>query len=270
MSSKRSLKPDSGLHVRVALADIHAEPVFNSERVTQALWGTKVRIDGKPEGDYIRIKLPDNYPGFIHTAHLSNEELPKPNTKISAGYTPVFSSPRKNARIVFGLHFNTELRRLSTKGNWSEVELNDDNRGWIPADSCILSYEPLAADQKIVGIIRRAKAFIGTPYVWGGITPSGWDCSGFIKAVFEHYGIEFPRDTKDQLRKGSSVKYGNHRPGDLIFFNRHVGLVTGENEMIHSSLRRGGVFIDRIAEDADEFGRQLYNRIKSIKRISFK
>ncbi|MBD3233411.1 MAG: SH3 domain-containing protein [candidate division Zixibacteria bacterium] len=269
MSPKRLSKPDSVLHVKAALADIHAEPLFKSERVTQALWGTKVRIAGKNEGDYIKIKLPDNYSGYIHTAHLSDEKLPKPNLKITAGFTPVFSSPHKNTRIVFGLHFNTELKLISAKGNRTEVLLNEDYRGWIPADSCTLVSGILASDQKMDEIIEKAKTFIGTPYAWGGITPSGWDCSGFIQTIFKHYGIEFPRDTKDQLKKGRSVKYGNHRPGDLIFFNRHVGLLLGDNAMIHSSLQRGGVFVDNVAEDADDFGRQLYNEIRAIKRISF-
>ncbi|MCW6086700.1 C40 family peptidase [Clostridium sporogenes] len=85
-------------------------------------------------------------------------------------------------------------------------------------------------------IVEYAKKFIGTPYVWGGTTPSGFDCSGFVQYVYRNAaGIELPRDTYGQLEVGTPVSQSDLQPGDLVFPNTgHVGIYVGGGQMIHS------------------------------------
>ncbi len=85
-------------------------------------------------------------------------------------------------------------------------------------------------------IVNYAMKFRGTPYVWGGDDPSGFDCSGFVQYVYKNAaGINLPRDTYGQINVGTSVLQSNLQPGDLVFpHTGHVGIYVGNGQMIHS------------------------------------
>jgi cell wall-associated NlpC family hydrolase len=78
--------------------------------------------------------------------------------------------------------------------------------------------------------------YLGTPYVWGGASPSGFDCSGFTMYVYAQVGVSLPHSAAGQYAMGSPVARSELAPGDLVFFNGlgHVGLYIGGNQMIHS------------------------------------
>lgn len=90
-------------------------------------------------------------------------------------------------------------------------------------------------------IISTSKNYLGVPYVWGGTSPQGFDCSGFIQYVFSKNGISLPRVTSDQYNAGTSVSKSNLIPGDLVFFETykpgpsHIGIYLGNNQFIHAS-----------------------------------
>ncbi|MBU3144719.1 NlpC/P60 family protein [Clostridium sp. CF012] len=88
-------------------------------------------------------------------------------------------------------------------------------------------------------IIAYASNFLGTPYLWGGTSPSGFDCSGFTQYVYAHFGISVGRTTFDQINDGVQVSRDNLQPGDLIFFGtfaspHHMGIYVGDNNYIHA------------------------------------
>lgn len=97
-------------------------------------------------------------------------------------------------------------------------------------------------------IISFAAQFLGTPYVWGGTSPSGFDCSGYVQYVYQHVGISLNRTSEQQFNNGVSVSRSELRPGDIVFFHTyssgasHVGIYVGNNTMINSS--NGGVSYD--------------------------
>lgn len=86
------------------------------------------------------------------------------------------------------------------------------------------------------GLIAYAASFEGTPYVWGGTSPSGFDCSGFVQYVYAHYGVSLPRTSQEQYGVGTPVSQADLQPGDLVFFNGlgHVGMYIGNGYMIHA------------------------------------
>lgn len=103
------------------------------------------------------------------------------------------------------------------------------------------SKDPVNYDQ----LIPLAKKYVGVPYLWGGTTPSGFDCSGYITYVYKQLNKSLPRTTAGMYSAGISVKKSDLRPGDLVFFNTsgsgvsHAGIYIGEGKFAHSSSSRG-------------------------------
>jgi len=118
--------------------------------------------------------------------------------------------------------------------------------------------EPLATE-----LVVRALALIDTPYRYGGRTPSGFDCSGFVGHVFsESAGLELPRRSEEMNRLGAAVSQSELEAGDLVFFNTlgrrysHVGLYLGDDRFVHAPARGGRVRIERMT---DAYWRARYN-----------
>lgn len=95
-------------------------------------------------------------------------------------------------------------------------------------------------------IISEAKKYLGTPYVWGGTSPEGFDCSGYVQYVMMKNGISIPRTTLQQVETGRSISKNDLQPGDLVFLQNtyregvsHVGIYIGNNQMIHASSSKG-------------------------------
>lgn len=102
-------------------------------------------------------------------------------------------------------------------------------------------------------IVATAKKFTGVPYVFGGTTPKGFDCSGFLQYVFKQHGINIPRLADDQYKLGKTVKISQLEIGDLVFFSTytagvsHCGIYVGDGKFLHTSSSRG-VRIDSLSD----------------------
>lgn len=126
--------------------------------------------------------------------------------------------------------------------------VNGKSTGIQPSASALTN---LNLSDKRNQIVAEAKKYLGTPYLWGGDTTKGFDCSGFVQYVFKRCGITISRTTEQQALVGTSIKKASLRPGDLVFLQNtyragisHVGIYIGENQMIHASSSKGVTISD--------------------------
>ncbi|HZG71136.1 MAG TPA: NlpC/P60 family protein [Chondromyces sp.] len=114
--------------------------------------------------------------------------------------------------------------------------------------SGIVPMKEASAAEPVTGhqVIEYSKQFMGVPYVFGGTTPSGFDCSGFIRYVFDKLGVDLPRTAAQQYNVGKAVSRANLQPGDIVFFQgtykagiSHNGIYIGDNKFIHASSSQG-------------------------------
>ena len=128
------------------------------------------------------------------------------------------------------------FRRGTSTGTPVSVSALKQSSNYIPGSSAS------TADK----IIATAKQYIGVPYVWGGTSPKGFDCSGLVQYVFKAHGISLNRTAETQYKHGSYVSKNNLKPGDLVFFQNtykagisHVGIYIGNGQFIHASSSKG-------------------------------
>lgn len=120
------------------------------------------------------------------------------------------------------------------------VNIYDENN--IPSGPIVIETPLITSSSSGEYIVSLAEKYLGIPYVWGGTTPSGFDCSGLIQYIYKEIGIYIPRVTYDQVNVGKTITRNNLQPGDLIFFTSegdptdigHVGVYAGNNEFIHA------------------------------------
>jgi cell wall-associated NlpC family hydrolase len=125
---------------------------------------------------------------------------------------------------------------------------------------------------RAAAVLHTAERLLGTPYRWGGTTPSGFDCSGFVQYAFGRHGVELPRTSRQQLRLGRGVarRPGAVRPGDLMFFASdggridHVAIYAGGNRILHATASGGGVRYDDLATSR---GRWFSDRHVASRRV---
>ena len=132
-------------------------------------------------------------------------------------------------------------------GGWYKIE-----QGYVSSDYVAQVDASVAASSgKGSQIAQYALQYVGCPYVYGGSSPSGFDCSGFTTYVMKHFGYTINRTASSQMDNGTSVSKSQLQPGDLVFFNSgnsskratHVGIYTGNGQFVHASTSTTGVII---------------------------
>lgn len=159
-----------------------------------------------------------------------------------------------------------------TEGKWSKILLPDaDNTDSIDsiADfgyvrSKYLTKGTSLKKAKVVSkgqqVVNYAKKFVGNPYRWGGESLTrGADCSGFVKAVYKHFGKKLPHSSYSQRKVGKKVSsLSKAKPGDIICYSGHVAIYMGNNKIVHASNPSTGIKISNNAK---------YRKIVAIRRI---
>ena len=140
----------------------------------------------------------------------------------------------------------------------------------IPAASAVSNGKTYTISSGIADLIAYAKSYLGVPYVYGGASARGFDCSGYTMYIFKHFGINLPHSATSQLGYGIPVTREELQPGDLVFFRdtnystkaaSHVGIYIGNSQFIHATSSRGGKYVD-----IDSLNEAYHSRVFTVGR----
>ena len=240
--------------ISTAVAPIHKEANFLSEMVTQGLMFESANIINKKDTWY-NIVMEDGYEGWIHHFYMSENKLKFQNSLIlSNRYTPIRTKRGKDGNILALLSFATVVPLIEKTSGYCNIELINGKTGFIPAQSDSISN---CRDD----IMYLAHSLMGAPYMWGGKSSFGYDCSGFVQMVLKAVGISIPRDTGQQIQsdKLKEISITDAQAGDLVYFSEngcinHVAFIAEEGKILHSS---GEVKLESINEGERGFNNKL-------------
>lgn len=189
----------------------------------------------------------------IYDLNLKQDELNKKKEALNIQNSKLLALKLDNENKLTQLNSNkAEQNKLivqakaieklySSKVSASQAALNETMRQITAIRSSVPKYTPSRGSIPISNnaVIAYASNFLGTPYLWGGTTPAGFDCSGFTQYVYRHFGVTIGRTTYDQINDGYAVSRDALEPGDLIFFGSsgnptHVGIYVGNDMYINA------------------------------------
>jgi gamma-D-glutamyl-L-lysine dipeptidyl-peptidase len=232
------------------VVNVHKTASTQSEKVTQALYGEAVTIL-EESNEWAKITLPQqfDYTGWVQKTNLKKVIVPSlaQSKIIASANATVYKQPNLNSSVFTLLPLGTIVNASKQESNqeFTSVHLLDGSNGFVTANRVKdFKYEVNKADAN--SIISTAKQLVGVPYLWGGMTNHGVDCSGFTHTVFKVNGIKLHRDADQQYANdGVSVEINKIMPGDLVFFSTykpgpsHEGIYVGDGKFIHSSSSQG-------------------------------
>ncbi len=267
--------------VNASALRLRSGPSTKSSTLSTAPRGDYVTITGKSGSWYkVEFNLREGYmhQDYLTTSTVKNVELGygklnanKVNVRSGpgTGYSSLARANSGDKAYIIG--FNNRWYKVIFKSHIGYIRSDYVDLTEIPYENAASGKKPLFfVDGKSTGIkpsadalndtvtppvpslanaiISDAKTHLGTPYVWGGTTPSGFDCSGLVRYVFMQNGITLPRTTTEQYTVGNYVSKSDLKPGDLVFLQNtyregisHVGIYIGDGQMIHASSSKGVV-----------------------------
>ena len=267
----------SGLRLR-------AKPSTSAEIITTAYYGDNVVVIRKVDDWYlVNYNL---HIGYMHGDYLTvkeRENIDLGTGSVDASLVNLRKGPSTSTSMLDQLKSGEEVEIFGFNCGWYKVRY-ENQVGYIRSDLVALLEKPanntgIAASSSNNGssassgsssnsngsstgssssdrgqeIATYAQQFVGYPYVYGGSSPSGFDCSGFMQYVFAQFGYSINRTATAQLANGTYVEYNDMRPGDIIYFGygstaSHVGMYIGNGQFVHAQNSSTGVVITSLSE----------------------
>jgi hypothetical protein len=237
--------------VRSAAAPFLASPLVSAPIVSQAVLGQRLAVL-RYAGRWAHCRSEDGYLGWVHRGYLQRmTEAEATEWEVGSGGELCFSLGAlvrgEDDEVLAQLPWGARVVREAD----GSVRLPDGGRGSVAGEVVPVAELPVRFPAEGGALVGTAAHWIAAPYLWGGITPAGVDCSGLAQAVYRAHGFLLPRDSDLQAMAGVEVDPGPDfaalLPGDLLFFAEeadrvtHVALSRGGSRIIHASLGNGGV-----------------------------
>ncbi len=250
--------------VRLSVANLRSAPKHSAELSTQATLGLPLKV-WKKEGDWYYVQTPDGYLGWLDAdgfTLMNGEDFQAWTQAEKVIITADGKKIMQGEAVVSDVLPGNILRKGESGKKQTEVIFPDGRSGRLAnGDVRDLKKWLIETEADTTGIFAAARRMNGVPYLWGGTSPKGMDCSGYTKQIFFENGILLPRDASQQVHVGELIEkdttLSNLLPGDLLFFGKaatpqkkervsHVAIYLGDGKIIHAagnvrtqSLRRG-------------------------------
>lgn len=220
-------------------APVRQSPAHDAALDTEALRGERVTIyDDNGEGWCWGQLDRDKYVGWLPASALGAPGA-EPTHRVSALRTLVFPGPSIKLPPVMALSFGSAVAATRTEGTLAVLA----DGGYVPARHLV------AAGEREADFVAVAERFLGTPYLWGGKTSFGIDCSGLVQVALTATGVFCPRDSDMQEQGvGEVVDKAGLRRGDLLFWKGHVAIARDAGTIIHANAHHMAVAIEPTAE----------------------
>ena len=254
-TSIRILNAETHSHVHVAtnITGLYERPTFGMPLSSELQYGTELDILDT-EGNWAFTLQKDGYLGWTYRPYLSEEQAKTPTHLVLSPVIELREAPDQIGEVITRLVGGTGVSLVEKRDEWSLVQAN--KTGWLPSSALrVLTSIPESVEEKQGLLVEDAMRMTGVPYLWGGTSGNGIDCSGFMRLLHRWSGIAIPRDADMQSNAAFPVE-PPYQIGDLFFFaeessNRgitHVGMSLGGWKMIHSSRTHNGVDVDNVQE----------------------
>lgn len=276
--------------VKVSVANLRSKPGHSQELATQALMGTPLQVLDFQDGWYL-VRTPDRYIAWLEpgafvsmTPEAANEWFEASLKRFNDPFG-VMRTAATGGTIVSDLVQGDLLMPTGNKIDESwEMSLPDGTIGWVdsvalrPANPLLESGSNLEPN----ALLETGAHLAGRPYLWGGTSPKGMDCSGFTKTSYYLNGYVIPRDASQQVHAGVEVEltpnFSNLEPGDLLFFGRyrdngsekitHVGFYTGNGRFLHAGADNGRIMEQSLLTEDKDFAEHRLESLMRARRLS--
>ena len=236
---------------------IFNEPKDTSRIETEALFGENVKILEIEKNWVNATLLSDNYNGWIKSVDLGQSL--ESTHHVSAIRSHIYESPSSKSLSILPLSLGSKVKALNDDGAWTEINIESSSytNGFVPSNHLKIN------NAKKVDWIKTAQLFVGTPYLWGGRSSFGIDCSALIQLSLALSEITFPRNSSAQFEilNNKIIKDTAYKRGDFIYWKGHIGIILNNEEVLHSNAHHMSVTIETLDNVYSRIGKGTFIRL---------